>query len=161
MWDVTQTRFEDVLIKKWQQMSTKAPRRVFAQTFFKELELFLEVEPLLAAVQAEDQQKEIPIAALTLLLKRRVGQSLYHQEAQNARWLSFLENTQQRLRDLMHLDWATQDRDNFMTISKNMVKDLLNTGFQVGVLPTLPQHINPKSITNQNLKNKKNQQVKT
>ena len=131
MWTLTQARFEEVLVKKWQQMSTKTPRRVFSKTFQNELKMFLEEEAFDAAVKAEEESAEIPVAVLTRLLRQQVGQQLFQAEAQNAKWLGFLETTNKQLQDLIHLDWAEKDRDNFFVAAKNGVKDLLNSGFQV------------------------------
>ena len=131
MWTLAQARFEEVLVKEWQQMSTKTPRRVFSKTFQNELKMFLEEEAFDAAVKAEEESAEIPVAVLTRLLRQQVGQQLFQAEAQNAKWLGFLETTNKQLQDLIHLDWAEKDRDNFFVAAKNGVKDLLNSGFQV------------------------------
>jgi hypothetical protein len=131
MWTMTQARFEEVFVKKWHQMSVKTPRRVFTQIFQKELKLFLEEEAFDAAVKAEEENVEIPVAVLSRLLRSQVGQQLFQVEAQNAKWLEFLEITNKRLQDLIHLDWAVKDRDNFFAASKAGVKDLMQSGFQV------------------------------
>ena len=131
MWTLTQARFEEVLVKKWQQMSTKTPRRVFNKTFQKELNMFLEEESFDAAVKAEEENAEIPVAVLSRLLRQQVGQQLVQAEAKHAKWLAFIDATNKQLKDLMHLDWAAQDRDNFFAASKIGVKDLLQSGFQV------------------------------
>ncbi len=68
---------------------------------------------------------------LTRLLRQQVGQQLFQAEAQNAKWLAFLETTHKQLQDLIHLDWAEKDRDNFFAAAKNGMKDLLHSGFQV------------------------------
>ena len=101
---LTQARFEEVLVKRWQQMSTKTPRRVVSKTFQKELKMFLEEEAFDAAVKAEQENAEIPVAVLTRLLRQQVGQQLFQAEAQNAKWLAFLETTNKQLHDLIHLD---------------------------------------------------------
>jgi hypothetical protein len=131
MWNVTQHRFEEVLIKKWQHMSVKTPRRIFNKTFQEELKLFLEAESFDEAVKAEEENTTIPVAVLSRLLRQQVGQQLFQAEAQNAKWLGFLDSTNKRLQDLMHLDWAASDRENFFAVSKTSVKDLLQLGFQV------------------------------
>jgi len=115
-------------------MSIKSPRLLFIRTFMKELELFLEAEPFKTAYDAEVAKNPIPVPVLSLLLKRRVGQSLYQYEAHQARWFGFLEETHKRLKDLDHLNWAERARDDFVLASKAAVKGLLACGFQADVL---------------------------
>lgn len=129
MWIVTRARFEEVLVAKWQQMSTRTPRSVFIQNFQKELKLFLEHEPFEAALRAEAQKKDIPVGVLVKLLRQHVGQQLFQAEAQHAKWHTFVNTTEERLKDLLHLDCAIAARDNFMAATKVAVKDLLSSGF--------------------------------
>ena len=56
--------------------------------------MFLEEEAFDAAVKAEEENAEIPVAVLTRLLRQQGGQQLFQAEAQNAKWLAFLETTQ-------------------------------------------------------------------
>lgn len=129
MWTVTRGRFEEVLVAKWQQMSTKTPRAVFIQNFAPELKLFLEHGPFEAALEAETQKKEIPVAVLVKLLRQHVGQQLFQVEAQHAKWHSFVQSTEGRLKDLLHLDCTSQAYGNFVAASKVALKDLLSSGF--------------------------------
>jgi len=69
MWEVTQARFEDVLIRRWQQMSIKSPRLLFIRTFMKELELFLEAEPFKTALRRRSRQEPDPRPGLVVVVE--------------------------------------------------------------------------------------------
>ena len=62
--------FEDVLIRKWQQMCAPTPRNVFVPKFANVISLFLGQSIVNDIVEAEEADQKVPTPVLVQALKK-------------------------------------------------------------------------------------------